>query len=61
MPMPADLMECQLDKYHGWLKAGRIDGVIFCSNCIADLELKAVDIARGWIRAHGGEALQARR
>ncbi len=56
-PMPIDLMEYQLDKYYKWLKSGEIQGVIFCSNCIADLDLKAVDTTREWIRSHGGEEL----
>ncbi len=54
-PMPMDLMEYQLDKYYQWLKNGTIEGIIFCSNTIADLEIKAVDYARAWIKAHGDE------
>ncbi|HOJ10432.1 MAG TPA: hypothetical protein PK733_07560 [Clostridiales bacterium] len=56
-PMPIDLMQYQLDKYYEWLKSGEIDGIIFCSNCIADLGLEAVDITREWIKKVGGERL----
>ncbi|HOJ10668.1 MAG TPA: hypothetical protein PK733_08760 [Clostridiales bacterium] len=56
-PMPIDLMKYQLDKYYAWLKSKEIDGIIFCSNCIADLGLEAVDITREWIEKVGGELL----
>ncbi|MBE7025917.1 MAG: hypothetical protein E7408_07690, partial [Ruminococcaceae bacterium] len=41
--MPAELMQLQLDTYYKWLKEGKIEGVIFCSNCCADLKLAASD------------------
>ena len=58
LPMPMDLMQYQLDVYHNWLHEGKIDGIIFCSNCIADLDLKAVDYTRDWIREHAMETLK---
>lgn len=57
LPMPLDLMELQLETYRGWLKEGYIDGIIVCSNCIADIELKSVDFTRAWIREHGDEPI----
>ncbi len=57
LPMPLDLMEYQLEVYRKWLHEGKIDGIIFCSNCIADLELKAVDYTKAWIQEHGAEVL----
>lgn len=56
-PMPPDLMQLQLEVYHSWLNEGKIDGIIFCSNCIADIGLSAVETAREWICGHGGEIL----
>lgn len=48
-PMTMDLMKLQLDIYHRWLTSGEIDGIIFCSNCIADLGLDTVDYTKKWI------------
>ncbi len=51
-PLSPDLMRYQLDTYEHWLKTGEIEGVIFCSNCIADLGIHNVDLAREWIEKH---------
>ena len=56
-PMPTDLMELQLDTYYRWLKDGSIDGIIFCSNTVADIGLEAADYARAWIAEHGDEEI----
>jgi hypothetical protein len=56
-PIPNALMRMQLDKYYEWLKNGEIEGIIFCTNCVADLGIPAADIAREWIRKVGGEPL----
>ncbi len=55
--MPLDLMKYQCEKYYRWLKAGKIQGVIFCSNCIADLGLETVAWTREWISKIGDEEL----
>ncbi len=55
--MPEELMRHQLDTYYRWLKEGKIEGMILCSNCCADLGLPASDIAREWIRLHGDEEI----
>ena len=60
-PMPMDLMKLQLDVYYRWLRAGTIDGVIFCSNTVADIGLAAADYAREWISVHGDEELPEKR
>ena len=51
------LMEMKLEQYRKWLHEGYIEGIIFCSNCIADLGLAAVDFTREWIRQHGDEEI----
>ncbi len=47
--MPADTMRYQLEVYKKWLQEGRIEGIVICSNCIADIGLEAVDVTRKWI------------
>ena len=46
-------MEYQCEKYMQWMEAGDIEGIIFCSNCIADLGLEAVEWTRKWIQGNG--------
>lgn len=48
-PLSMELMEYQLEVYKKWLKEGRIQGIIFCSNCIADIGLETVEYTRKWI------------
>lgn len=56
-PMAVDVMRRQCDTALEWLKSGRIDGVIFLSNCVCDLGYEAVDSTRDWIAEHGDEPL----
>lgn len=44
-----ELMRRQLDFVGEKMATGEIEGIILCSNCIADLGLSAVDITREWI------------
>ena len=55
--MPPALMQHQLDTYYQMLKTGEIEGIIFCSNCCADVGLEASYMAREWIRRHGDEEI----
>jgi hypothetical protein len=48
-PLTVEQMEYQCGKYYEWLKKGDIEGIIFCSNCIADIGLEAVEWTREWI------------
>ena len=57
-PLTMDQMKYQLDKYHHWLINGKIEGVIFCSNNIADLGLEAVEYTRKWITEVGNEKIE---
>lgn len=56
-PMPMDLMKLQLDTFYKWLKEGYIQGIVFCSNCVADIGLEAADYAKAWIAEHGDEEI----
>lgn len=60
-PLPRQWMETQLDTYYRWMKSGEIDGVIFCSNCVADLGIENYDLAKQWIAEHGDEILTEER
>jgi hypothetical protein len=52
-PMPVDLMEKQCQLGLEWLRRGRIEGMIFLTNVICDLNLDAVEWTRNWIREVG--------
>lgn len=56
-PMPVELMKLQCEKGLQWLKEGRIDGMIFLSSTIADLDLEAVEWTRKWIAEVGDQPL----
>ncbi len=49
-PVPADVMEYQLEIYDRWIREGRIEGVIFCHNYLVDLPIDAVGFTKEWIR-----------
>lgn len=52
-PMPVEMMRLQCEVGLGWLRAGRIDGIIFLASCICDLGLEAVEWTRNWISEVG--------
>nr|MBQ4319630.1 hypothetical protein [Clostridia bacterium] len=52
-PLDEGLMQYQLDVYTDYLKRGKIDGIIICSNCIGDLGIKDVYFTRDWIKQNG--------
>ena len=54
-PMTMEQMKLQLDYYYRSLKKGCIEGIILCSNCIADIGLDTVEYTRDWIKSAGGE------
>ncbi len=56
-PMPRAAMEHQCRLGLDWLRAGRVEGLVFLASCIADLELEAVEYARGLIGKVGDEPL----
>lgn len=55
--MPLDAMERQCSLGLRWLREGRIEGMIFLASCICDLDLEAVEWARGWIGENGDVAV----
>ncbi len=56
-PLSVDRMKHQTERAHRWLREGRIKGIIFLSNGIADVGLEAVAWTRQWITDHGHETL----
>jgi hypothetical protein len=56
-PLTVDQMKYQLDRCYSWLKLGKIEGLVFCSNCIADIGLDAVEYTRKWISETGNEKM----
>jgi len=60
-PMPLELMELQCEKGLAWLREGRIDGMIFLSSVICDLDLETVEWTRKWIAGVGNQSLQPKR
>lgn len=51
------LMETQLEIYREYMLAGKLEGIILCSNCIADVGIPEVEYTRQWLKQHGGEDL----
>ncbi len=56
-PMPLDAMEHQCRLGLDWLRTGRVEGLVFLTNCIMDLDLEAVEYARRLIDQVGDEPL----
>jgi len=52
-PLDEGLMQYQLDVYLDYLKSGKIDGIVICSNCIADMGIADVFHTGEWIRTVG--------
>jgi len=57
-PMPLYLMKLQCEKGLQWLKEGRIEGMIFLSSVVCDLDLEAVEWTRRWIADVGDQPLK---
>ncbi|MBW3541072.1 MAG: exo-alpha-sialidase [Planctomycetes bacterium] len=57
-PLPVEHMQRQTELGYGWLKQGRIEGIIFLATPIVDLDLEAVEWTRRWIAKVGDEWLK---
>ena len=58
-PLTREQIRFECESYYELIKQGKSEGIIFCSNCCADLpEAKeAVDWLRGWIKEAGEETV----
>ncbi len=54
-PLTTAQMELQCSKYYEWIKKGDLDGIIFCSNTLADIGIEAAEWVKTWIRQVGDE------
>ncbi|MDD5706418.1 MAG: hypothetical protein PHR35_10855 [Kiritimatiellae bacterium] len=54
-PLTMAQMKGQLDRYYQAIHEGVIEGIVFCSNCIADIGLDTVEWTRRWIANVGNE------
>ena len=59
-PMPLARMKKQCELGLRWLGEGRIEGIVFLANTVADLDLEAVEWTRQWIAAVGEQELAGR-
>jgi len=59
-PLTPELMQYQLDVYKKYMLTGMLDGVILCSNCIADIGIAEVDQTRKWIEENGSITINHR-
>jgi hypothetical protein len=57
-PMTRAQMDIQFDRCFTLLKEKSIEGVIICSNCIADVGIEAVDWTRKWIDQIGDAEIE---
>jgi hypothetical protein len=57
-PLSVECMRRQVEYGYQWLKAGRIEGIIFLATANVDVGLEAVDWTRAWIRANGDQVLR---
>lgn len=57
-PFSAPEMQFQCEKYLEWIKAGLIEGIIFCANCTMDIGLEAADWTRRWVDEVGDEEIR---
>ncbi|OGV70086.1 MAG: hypothetical protein A3K19_27655 [Lentisphaerae bacterium RIFOXYB12_FULL_65_16] len=58
-PLSMKEMKDQLDVCHRWIRQGDIEGIVVCSNCIADIGLDTVELTREWIADVGDEKMPA--
>jgi hypothetical protein len=56
-PLTAEEMREQVELYYRLLKEKKIDGIIVCSNCIADLNIENVAYMRDFINAHADDEI----
>ncbi len=56
-PLTPELMSQQLEIYREYMHAGKLDGFILCSNCIADVGIAEVTQTREWLAVYGDEEI----
>ena len=56
-PLTPEQMKHQCEVYLRYVMDGKIEGIIFCSNCIADLGIPEVEWTRRWIAEHADQVV----
>jgi hypothetical protein len=56
-PLTTELMELQCETYLSFIQGGELDGIIICSNCIADVGIPEADWMREWVHEHARVAV----
>lgn len=56
-PLTIPQIQAECEQYREWINQGLSEGIIFCSNCCADLGLDAVEWVRNWIKDVGDEEI----
>ncbi len=56
-PLTPDELKFECETYYQLIKKKQSEGIIFCSNCCADIGGPAVDWLRGWIKEVGEEEI----
>jgi hypothetical protein len=56
-PMPAETMKRQCELGLKWLRAGRVEGLVFLASCIVDVGLETVEYSRQLIAEVGQEEI----
>lgn len=56
-PLSVEELKFECETFYQLIKSGQSEGIIFCSNCCADIGGPAVDWLRGWIKEAGEEEI----
>ena len=56
-PLTVPEIQFECEAFYEMIKNGKAEGIIFCSNCCADIGGPAVEWLRGWIREAGEEEI----
>lgn len=56
-PMAVDKFKRQLEYYVELLKQGKIEGIIFCSGCIGDMDLEANKFFKAYMQEHADDEI----
>lgn len=56
-PLSDEMMLYQLETSLQYIRSGKLNGIILCSNCCADLGLSTVEVTQKWLKTHANEKI----
>lgn len=56
-PLSPDELKFECETFYDYIKQGKTEGIVFCSNTCADIGGPAIDFLRGWIKEVGEEEI----